>query len=336
MQAVILTAGKSTRTYPLTLTQPKALIKVANKPILQRNIEQLAGLVEEIILIVGYKADMIKNYFGNEFAGIKLKYIEQKEQLGTGHAMMQVKDHVQDRFLVLMGDDIYMHDAIKKCLDHKYAVLAEYVEDPSRFGVFISENGFVNGFVEKPKEFVSDLANTGLYLLDKKIFDEHAEKSERGEYELTDSVLKLSKKEKVSCIEAKDSWISIGYPKDILNANKKLLEFSKQENSIGKSEVDDESKVSGCSIGNGCKIKNSVMRNCVILDNVKIEGSVITNSVIGNGVIISKGTKILENGLGAVIGDNCFIEEKNVIHPGIKIWPGKKTEKGEVIPEDKT
>ena len=100
MQAVILAAGKSTRTYPLTISRPKALIKILNKPILQRNLEQLAGLVDEVIIIVGYKADMIKNYFGTAFSGMKITYVEQKEQLGTGHALIQVKDYVKDKFVI--------------------------------------------------------------------------------------------------------------------------------------------------------------------------------------------------------------------------------------------
>jgi len=337
-QAVILAAGKSTRTYPLTITRPKSLIKIANKPVLQYNLEQLAGLVDEVIVIVGYKADMIKDHFGSEFEGMKITYVEQKEQLGTGHALMQVRDHIQDRFVVLMGDDIYMSSAIKECLNYEYSLLVEFVDDPSRFGVFLTENGFVKGFEEKPERPVSNLANAGLYVLDKKIFDELdlVDKSARGEYELTDAILSLSKKDKIKCIEVKDSWITIGYPKDILAAQARFLKDSGNENVIGKSSIDEESKITGCSIGDNCEIKNSVIRNSLILDSVNIEGAVITNSIIGDKVSISQGTKILENGLGAVIGDDCKIAPKTVIHPGVRIWPGKQTENGEVVNQDKT
>ena len=87
MQAVILAAGKSTRTYPLTLTRPKALLTVANKTILEHNLEQMSGIIDEAIIVVGYKKEMIINKFGENFGKISIKYIEQKEQLGTGHAL---------------------------------------------------------------------------------------------------------------------------------------------------------------------------------------------------------------------------------------------------------
>ena len=108
MKAVVLAAGKSTRTYPLTLTRPKPLLEVANKPILQHNLESLSGLIDEVILVVGYRKEMIKERFGEEFNGIKLTYVEQKEQLGTGHALLHAEGYVSGRFLVLMGDDIYL------------------------------------------------------------------------------------------------------------------------------------------------------------------------------------------------------------------------------------
>src|SRR3989338_8760550 len=102
MQAVILAAGKSTRTYPLTLTRPKPLLKAANKTILEHNLDNLGGIVDEAILVVGYKKEMIKSYLGNKYKKIKIKYIEQKQQLGTGHAVSMVEPHIKDRFVLLM------------------------------------------------------------------------------------------------------------------------------------------------------------------------------------------------------------------------------------------
>lgn len=334
MQAVILTAGKSTRTYPLTFTRPKALLKILNKPILEHSLDQLKGLVDEVILVVGYKADMIKEYFGSEFSGMKITYVEQGKQLGTGHAVMQIKDHIKDHFLVLMGDDIYMREAIVNCLGHDCAVHAEPVKDPSRFGVFIVKDGFVDGFVEKPKDFVSNLANTAMYHLDKRIFDELAsiKKTDRGEYELTDAVLQFSKKNKIRCVETKNLWISVGDLKAVLEANSILLEKSNKENDL-RSSVEN-SKIFGSSIGENCEIKDSVIKGSIIMDGTKIEKSVICNSIIGYNVKIKSGTKILENNIGAIIGDNCELGSKTIIHPGIKIWPGNKTDDEAVLTED--
>ena len=92
MQAVIMAAGKSTRTYPLTLTRPKPLLKIANRPILEHQLSALRGLVDEVLVIVNYRKEQITERFGNAFDGIPLRYVEQREQLGTGHAILQCKD----------------------------------------------------------------------------------------------------------------------------------------------------------------------------------------------------------------------------------------------------
>ena len=91
MQAVILAAGEGTRLRPLTYQTPKPLLKVAGKPILQYNLEYLEGLVDEAILVIGYKGDQIKDYFGMQFQGLSIRYVHQKERLGTANAVAQVE-----------------------------------------------------------------------------------------------------------------------------------------------------------------------------------------------------------------------------------------------------
>ncbi len=143
MQAVMLAAGKSTRTYPLTLTRPKPLLKFMNKTLIEHNLQQLEGLVNEVIIVIGYKGEMIKKKIGNKFGKLKIIYVEQKKQLGSGHALMEVKDLLKDRFLVMNGDDIYCKKDIAKCLKHKYCVLAKPEERPERFGVIILKKNYV-------------------------------------------------------------------------------------------------------------------------------------------------------------------------------------------------
>src|SRR3989344_4861215 len=194
MQAVILAAGKSTRTYPLTLTRPKPLLKVGNKAILEYNLDNLNGIVSEAIIVVGYKKNMIKEYFGKKYRGIKLKYVEQKQQLGTGHALLVAQNHVKGRFILMMGDDIYAKQDIKNCSRHRYSILASRVKDPRNFGVIIEKNSFMWDFEEKPRKPKSNLANNALYSLDEKIFDylKKAKKSKRREIELPDALKQLS------------------------------------------------------------------------------------------------------------------------------------------------
>ncbi|MCH8872063.1 NTP transferase domain-containing protein [candidate division KSB1 bacterium] len=114
MQAVILAAGKSTRTYPLTLTKPKPLLKAANKTILEYNLEAIKDIADEIIIVVGYKKDMIKNFISKNYPDLNVKYVEQKDQLGTGHAVSILEDQIKGKFLLIFGDNIYSKKDIEE------------------------------------------------------------------------------------------------------------------------------------------------------------------------------------------------------------------------------
>ncbi|MBI4020420.1 MAG: NTP transferase domain-containing protein [Candidatus Aenigmarchaeota archaeon] len=326
MQAVILAAGNSTRTYPLTVTRPKSLLKIANKTILEHNLSQLKGLADEVVIVVGYRKEMIMEKFGDNFEGIRISYVEQKEQLGTFHAPLQAKGLIKGRFILMMGDDIYDRADIESCLKHDLCVLAKKVPDPSRFGVCVLKGGNILEIVEKPEMFISDLANTGLYVFDKRIFDAHVEKTKRGEYEINDAIRELARKAEIRCEVAKGRWLSICYPWDILSANEILLNNIANdirgivepnatikgnvvigENTTVKNGSYIEGPVtigSNCtigpncyirpctSIGDNCRIGNGVeIKNCVIMDNVHVGHlSYFGDSVIGNGVNIGAGS----------------------------------------------
>lgn len=328
MQAIILAAGSSTRTYPLTLTKPKPLLKIAGKTILEHNLEQLDGLVEEVIIIVGYKKEMIIDYFD------KIKTVEQKEQLGTGHALSLCKDLVKDRFILLMGDDLYSREDIIKCIKHKYCVLAKKVDDPERFGVLVSRNNKVWEIIEKPQLFVSDLANCALYVLDKAIFSVLAKlkKSKRGEYEVTDAIKEI-RTEGVH-IEQASFWIPIGYPWDLLKADKVLRKGKNfiGENVIVKGEVENSFIDDNCVIEEGSIVKDSI----IYKDTIIRSGSVIEDSIIGekcdfkgeiiaedNVISMVKEKPVTVAKLGAIVADK--VKADNVkIKAGCKVWPGKE------------
>lgn len=333
MQAVILAAGKSTRTYPLTLTRPKPLLKAANKAILEHNLDNLNGIVDEVILIVGYKKEMILDYFGNKYKNIRVKYIEQKEQLGTGHAALLAEHQIKGRFILMAGDDIYSREDIKKCIKYPYSILASTTKNPQNFGVIIQKNGILTDIVEKPKKFVSDIINTSFYTFNKKIFYylKKIEKSERNEIELPDAIKLLSKEEKIHCVHAKQ-WIPIGYPWDLLKADRILR---KNKNVVGRNSRI-KGKIINSSIGDDCIIDGTV-KNSIVMDGAIIdEDSYIEDSIIGADVhflgkvkskenthSIVNGIRVPTGSFGAVIGDN--VEAHNVtIMPGCKIWPGRK------------
>jgi len=333
MKAVILAAGKSTRTYPLTLTRPKPLLVIANKTILEHNLEQLSGLVGEVILIVGYKQNSIRKFLGNSFKKMKITYIVQKEQKGTAHAVSLVEAHVQDRFILLLGDNLYFRPDIEKCLTHQYSLLVTKVNDPENFGVVVEKKGIVHDLIEKPKVPVSNMIIAGVYVLDKTffIFLHQVKASERGEKELPDA-LRLLMQESTLHSVASHRFFSIGFPWDLLQADLALRK--------GKNAIDPSATITGnatnCSIGSGCVIKGNV-RNSLIMNNTIIEaGSVVDRSVVGERVKFKgeikikkktvswvKGVQVNAGEFGAVVGDGVSAREV-VVMPGCKIWPEKK------------
>jgi bifunctional UDP-N-acetylglucosamine pyrophosphorylase/glucosamine-1-phosphate N-acetyltransferase len=189
MQAVILAAGKSTRTYPLTLTKPKPLLKVANTTIVEHSLQQLRGLVDEVIIVVGYKSEMIKEFLGENYLGMKIRYVLQEETSGNASALALTKDFINGRFILMFGDDLYSGADIKNILKFDNAILAQRVDNPSNFGVLKVENDRFVEVVEKPQEFISDLVNIGCFVFSPEIFKmlEEIKISQRGEYELTDA-----------------------------------------------------------------------------------------------------------------------------------------------------
>ncbi len=307
MQAVILAAGKSTRTYPLTVETPKVLLKVLNKTLLEHNLEQLRGLINEVIIIVGFKKEMVIDTLGEKYADINIKYVEQKEQLGTGHALLEVEKLIKDKFFVLAGDDLYSGGDIKKLLEYKYAALYSEVDDPSRFGVFIEDGSKVKGIIEKPKEFISNKANISCYIMDKDIFPilKSVKKSERDEIELTDAITEIATKGELFIEKVNDYWLPIGYPWNLLEAN---VYFLKDIKHAIKGTVEDYVTITGnVYIGNDSIIKSGTY----------IEGPVFIgdNCVIGPNAYIRPDTLIYDNcRIRAEVVDSIIMEGTTAKH----------------------
>ena len=309
IQAVIMAAGKSTRTYPLTLTKPKPLLAIANQPILAHQLDQLVGLIQEAILIVGYKSEQIRAHFGASYRGIALSYVEQREQFGTGHAAMQVIPLIKDRFLLMNGDDLYAREDIVGCLQYPYSLLSMEVPDPRQFGVLTVRDGLVKDLIEKPAQPESNLTSVGMYVFDRRIFSilENIPKSPRGEYEITDAVKQLAQVADVRYHVSTGYWIPVGFPWSLLTANDFLLERGFTATVAGQIEpgVRVEGRVAlgeNSIIRSGTVIQGNlhVGKNCVIEANCHFRGNtaigdacavgsatVITNSVIADQVQIA-------------------------------------------------
>lgn len=321
MEAILLAAGRSTRTYPLTVDKPKPLLKVANKTLIEHNLEQLRGLVDEAVIIVGFNHELIEN-IGKSYGKIKLSYVMQKEQNGTGGALMAAKNFVKGRFLVMNGDDLYSRKDIKNCIDAGICVLAKKVDDLARFGEVKSDGIYAAAIAEKESKG-NGLAYTGLMVLDESCFSEKFKPSPRGELEITDIVGKGDKKR---IVISQDYWIPISYPWNLLEANEYFLNKITKEIS---GEVEEGATLKGLirigkgtlvragayiegpvvigencnigpncfirphtSIGNNCKIGNAVeIKNSIIGDNSAVGHlSYVGDSVLGINVNIAAGT----------------------------------------------
>lgn len=290
-KAVVLVAGKSTRTYPLTATKPKALLKVANKRILSHILDALEGKVKEVIFVVNYKKEMIQEVYGFNYKNMKLTYVDQKETKGTGHALLQAEEAVgKAQFLVVGGDDYFdTRDIDILCRQNK-ALLAQEVENPQLYGVVnVNEKNELLTIEEKPLNPKSKLVNTACYLVDHEIFQyiKKIKKSKRGEYELTDAVTAWAKQKPFIVVKAQ-YWHPITYPWHLLDANKKLLSQIKFKNE-GKIE-----------------------------QGVTIHGTV----QIGKNTILKSGTYIegpVMIGENCRIGPNCYIRPDTTMGNGVKI-----------------
>ena len=289
MKAVILAAGKSTRTYPLTLNKPKALLKIANRTIIEHNLTQLQGLVDEAVIVIGRNGALIKESLGSRFRKIRLNYVRQKNDSGTAHAILAAEKMIPDRFMVLMADDLYGRKDLQRCIRHDLCILTKTVPDVSGFGAVKVKSGALAGIQEKPGTVSAGLANVGFYVLDKSIFSliKKLKKSRRGEYEITDAISVLSKKKRMS-VEKAGFWFPVTYPWSLLDANEAIL-----KNVSGKSEGKAEK---------GATLKGKVIvgKGTLIRSGAYVEGPVIIgkNCDVGPNCYIRPYTSI---------GDNCRI-----------------------------
>lgn len=238
-KVVIAAAGKGTRMLHLTKNKSKHLIRTCDAPFLSYLLDNLlkAGY-EELILVVGYKKERIKQFLKNYKYDVRL--VDQfeilgKEEYGTACPLKCVKDIVgNDDFLMVYGDNLY---SVKDLRDFNikdgYSYVAGFChKKPEKYGVLKNSNDFLSEIIEKPKEFVSNLINTGLYKFTPEVFDKISQihLSERGEYELTDIINLLAQEKKVK-IKKIDYWMDFGNPADIM----RVAQFIKNESSKNQS-----------------------------------------------------------------------------------------------------
>ncbi len=211
MQTVILAAGQGTRMRPLTDATPKPMLPVADRPLAAHTADVAVDAgASELVFVVGYEADAVREYFGSEYRGVPVRFATQETQAGTADAVRAAAHLLDGEFAVLNGDNLYDGESIDALFSTGPSIAAQAVDHPSSYGVLSTADDQVTGIVEKPDDPPTNLANAGAY-----VFPAAAREwldvpeSERGEHEITDVVARVIEEYTVSPVEV-DRWLDVG------------------------------------------------------------------------------------------------------------------------------
>lgn len=226
MKAIIMAAGRGTRFGDLTKNTPKPLLEIKNKPIMEYVLESLPSEIDEAIVVIKYLGGQIKDYFGNSFGAVKIKYIEQGELGGTAGAVWSARPFLkQDTFLIVSGDDLYARGDLELLVKYDLAIALHSAEaDAGNFyGVQLDAQGNLHGFEKEATN--KKLVATGAYMLDQRIFNYEPVQIKNGEYGLPQTILKLAMDYPIKGVMMKN-W-QPGNTADDLRKMEELLKLNK-------------------------------------------------------------------------------------------------------------
>jgi bifunctional UDP-N-acetylglucosamine pyrophosphorylase/glucosamine-1-phosphate N-acetyltransferase len=323
-------------------------LPVADRPLVAHTADAAveAG-ASELLLVVGYEADAVREYFGGEYRGVPVEFAVQAEQLGTADAVRSASEYLDGPFAVLNGDNLYDRASIAALFDAGPAVAAYRVDDPTAYGVLSTGQGRVTGIVEKPDDPPTDLANAGAYVFPaaaREWLD--VEQSERGEYEITDVVAQAVEHGDVSAVEV-DRWLDVGRPWELLAANEwKLGEFERRIDGEVRGDATLRGSVvveEGATVEPGVVVEgpalirsgaevgpNAYVRGATLLgeDTHVGHGVEIKNSVIGAGSAVPHVSYVGDSVLGEDVNLGAGTQVANLRHDGEAV---RQTVKGERV-----
>jgi glucose-1-phosphate thymidylyltransferase len=323
MKIIVPMAGRGSRLRPHTLTVPKPLIPIAGKPIVHRLVEDIAGVlhqkIEEIAFIVSrdfgtqVETDLVAIA---EKLGAKGSIYYQEKPLGTAHAIMSAKESMSGPVVVAYADTLFRADfTLDTTADS--VIWVKQVEDPSAFGVVkLNDKNEIVDFVEKPKDFVSDLAIIGIYYFKsgetlreelQYLLDNNVTKG--GEYQLTDALENMKEKGMKFVPGKVDEWMDCGNKNVTVETNSRMLGFlhNDGENLVSATvQMENSTIIPPCFIGENVVLKNSTIGPFVSLgDNSFVENTIIKNSLVQTHAMIKNA--ILDNGM---IGNHAAFNGK--------------------------
>src|SRR2546422_1168776 len=309
---------------PFTASEPKVMIPVGNRPILEHVVRALVDEgIHDIVLVVGYRRERIMSYFQDGKAyGARIEYAVQNKQLGTAHSLLEARTKITGAFLVLNGSNLMDRQAISDLVGARTApaVLITESDNPSKYGVVLTSGDRVARIIEKPQDPVGNLINTGAYLLDESIFPVVETLEKQGKYDLPSAIEALSTTRPVKAVRTDGVWADALYPWDLLRLNAEVLKgvhdvkagtIEKGVTVRGKVSIGDGTVLrSGTyiqgpvAIGKGCEIgPNVVILAATSLgDNVHLGPfSLVDNSILMDDVDVGPGCILQDSvtGMGA-------------------------------------
>lgn len=321
MKIIVPMAGRGSRLRPHTLTVPKPLIPIAGKPIVHRLVEDIAGVINQDIEEIAF---IIHRDFGDKVAaelvaiaeklGAKGTIYYQEQPLGTAHAIMSARESMSGPIVVAYADTLFRADfTLDTTADS--VIWVKQVDDPSAFGVVqLNDKNEIVDFVEKPKDFVSDLAIIGIYYFKsgetlrselQYLLDNNVMKG--GEYQLTDGLENMKQKGMKFVPGKVDEWMDCGNKNVTVDTNTRMLGFLHQdgENMVAANVVQENSTIiQPCFIGDNVVLKNATVGPNVSLGaNTKVENSTVKNSLVQTNVTIKNAN--LDN---AMIGNHASFD----------------------------
>lgn len=358
-EAVVLAAGEGRRLRPLTTYQPKPMLPVANRPVVEYVVDALVAVgVERVVCVVGHRADRIQTHLTKRYPALDLVFVRQERRFGSGHALAVAAAHVGERFLVVNGDNVVDADTVRATVaraaetDAVATVAVAHSETPEEYGVVVVDHGWIDDIDEHPTESDTYLVNAGVYVFDRSVFAALDRTPRWGdELRLTDAIDHLDGP--VTPVLVGEGWLDPSNPWQLLSVTEVLLARDGTTSVHASARIHPTAVVEGVVVGPDCELgpgvvvrggtclqenvhvgPNAVVERSILLTDARVgAGAVVRDSVVGAGVqlgdgVVSPGGLVdvrlggalhANRRLGSVIADRAVIGANVTLEPGSQV-----------------